>query len=120
MRQKKRKRSGGYSLVEVVVAIAILGIIAVPIGTALTTAVRINTRADQTMRAQLAVSAVVERLMAEGYDGKNKYEYPGVTVEPIETSEPVNVKVYDSDELVVVETYIAPPSPSPTQKGGAS
>ena len=63
-----RKHNEGFSLVEVVVAIAILGLIVVPCGSALLMSIRINEKAQQMMQAQLAVSSAVETLMAEGID----------------------------------------------------
>lgn len=63
-----RKHNEGFSLVEIVVAIAILGLIVVPCGSALLMSIRINEKAQQMMQAQLAVSSAVETLMAEGIE----------------------------------------------------
>ena len=62
----KQKHNGGFSLIETVVAIAILGLIVVPCCSGLLMAIRINEKAQQMMQAQLAVSSAVETLMAEG------------------------------------------------------
>lgn len=62
----KGRKNGGYSLVEVLVAIALLAIIVLPTCTSLVLSVRINARTDEMLRAQLAVSSAVETLMAEG------------------------------------------------------
>jgi prepilin-type N-terminal cleavage/methylation domain-containing protein len=64
----KQKHNGGFSLIETVVAIAILGLIVVPSCSGLLMAIRINEKAQQMMQAQLAVSSAVETLMAEGID----------------------------------------------------
>lgn len=64
----KQNSCGGFSLVEVLVAIAVLAVVIVPIGSALTTAFRLNAASDEAMRDQLAVSGAVETLMAEGFD----------------------------------------------------
>ena len=60
------KRNGGFSLVEVLVAIVLLGATIVPISTALVTSLRINDRTESMLQAQLDVSSAVEHLMAEG------------------------------------------------------
>ena len=73
----KRKGSGGFSLIETLVAIAILGMVVVPTCTALVMAIRVNEKTDQLLQAQLAVSSAVETLMAEGIsydDGKYSFE----------------------------------------------
>ena len=68
----KRKHNGGYSLIEVLIAMAVLGIITVPTTSALLTAHRMNVKAEQMLEAQLEVSSVVEELMAKGISrGKN-------------------------------------------------
>ena len=64
----KQKHNGGFSLIETVVAIAILGLIVVPCCSGLLMSIRINEKAQQMMQAQLAVSSAVETLMAEGID----------------------------------------------------
>lgn len=86
MRQKNGR--GGFSLIEVVVAIALLGLVVVPICGGLVLSFRLNARTEALMQAQLAVSSVVETLMSEGItgasdrygvsDGENRF--PGVTV----------------------------------------
>ena len=62
----KRNRNGGYSLIEILLAIVLLGAIMVPTCTSLVRSVKINDRTDEMMQAQLAVSSAVETLMAEG------------------------------------------------------
>lgn len=62
----KRKHNGGYSLIEVLIAMAVLGIITVPTTSALLTAHRMNVKAEQMLEAQLDVSSEVEKLMATG------------------------------------------------------
>lgn len=60
------KRNGGFSLVEVLVAIVLLGATIVPISTALVTSIKINDKTESMLQAQLDVSSAVEHLMAEG------------------------------------------------------
>jgi len=80
----KRKHNGGYSLIEVLIAMAVLGIVTVPTTSALLTAHRMNVKAEQMLEAQLEVSSVVEELMAKGITkGKtegNTIEMSDVTV----------------------------------------
>lgn len=63
-----KKGNAGYSLVEIVIAMALLAIITIPTYTCLNMSVKINAAADQLLKAQLAVSSAVETLMAEGID----------------------------------------------------
>lgn len=65
----KHKHNAGYSLVETVVAIAILAIIVTPISTGMVLAFKMNAKTEQLMQAELAVSSAVEMLMANGIDG---------------------------------------------------
>ena len=63
------KRNGGFSLVEVLVAIVLLGATIVPISTALVTSIKINDKTESMLQAQLDVSSAVEHLMASGVTG---------------------------------------------------
>ena len=55
-------------MVEVVVAIAILGLVTAPICSSMLVAARINARSRDVMTAQLQLSSAVEQLMAEGIE----------------------------------------------------
>ena len=74
--RQKYNRTDGFSLVEVVVAITILGFIAVPMLSGLLKSYQLNLRSDERMQAQLAVSSAVETIMAEGFD-KTENVYNG-------------------------------------------
>lgn len=65
---ERKRGSAGFSLVEVLTAIAILGIVAAALGGCLVMAHRINARSEQIMQARWDVSRAVETLMAEGID----------------------------------------------------
>ena len=64
----KNKQEGGFSLIEVVLAMVILALIVVPTCSSLVLSFRVNAKADAMMQAQLAVSSAVEQLMAVGID----------------------------------------------------
>ena len=61
-----KQNNSGFSLVEIVVAIAILGMFAVSTCTSLVLGLRMNDKTEAMLNAQLAVSSAVETLMAEG------------------------------------------------------
>ena len=120
MRKTRKQRTAGFTLVEVIVAIAIMGLVSAPICASLVLAGRLNARSRAVMEAELEVRTAVETLMAEGItDGipdeeRNPYraaDFPGVTVavEKEDAAAPYyHVTVSDSqtEPLVTVETYI--------------
>lgn len=63
---KRNKWNAGYTLIEVLVAISILGIIVSPVCANLLLSLRVNNKTDEMLQAQLDVSSAVETLMAEG------------------------------------------------------
>ena len=85
----KQKTNGGFSLMEVVVAMAVLAIVVVPVCSGMILSARMNAKAEATLQARIAVSSAVETLMAEGISGaSDTYDvtsdgedrFPGVTV----------------------------------------
>lgn len=119
----KLKNNAGYSLVEVVVAIAILALIIVPVSTGMVTAFKMNAKAEQLMQAELAVSSAVESLMAKGIDGKPiaAEEYPGVTIKTDLADNGLYYEVTVKSDTVEVTTYIRaaePTEPPATEEGG--
>ena len=119
----KLKNNAGYSLVEVVVAIAILALIIVPVSTGMVTAFKMNAKAEQLMQAELAVSSAVEKLMAKGIDGKPiaAEEYPGVTIKTDLADNGLYYEVTVKSDTVEVTTYIRaaePTEPPATEEGG--
>ena len=62
----KSKKNEGFTLVELLVSIAILSAIVIPTCTSLSLSYRMNAKTEQMMQAQLAVSSAVETLMARG------------------------------------------------------
>ena len=104
------KHNAGFSLVEILVAIAILGVITVPMLAGMTAAIRVNNTAEKMMRAQLAVSSTVETLMATGVDASTGSPVEGVVVTVKEVT--INDKKQPYYEVTVscggveVTTYI--------------
>lgn len=110
----KRKNNGGFSLVEVMVAMAILTAIVVPICTGMLVSIRIHAKAETVMDAQVAVSSAVETLMSTGIPAGSEgftNVYDGVTVKvtPVEGAPYYNVEAWythDGDTLAEVTTVI--------------
>ena len=72
--KQKYNQTEGFSLVEVMVSIAILGFVAVPMLTGLLFSYRLNQRSNEKLQAQLAVSNAVETIMAEVFTKDGYYE----------------------------------------------
>lgn len=129
----KKQNDGGFSLIEVLVAMVMLAAIVVPTCTSLVLSTKVNQKADALMKAKLAVSSAVETLMAEGVDNKKVGEltidvngvvydtllddgtngvedrFPDVTVTIMGKDDNTGaylVYVEDNDKLVSVNTYI--------------
>lgn len=117
---RKHNSTAGFSLIEVLVAITILGLVVVPIGSSLVLSFRLNARSGDTLQAQLAVSSAVETIMAEGYDPDAREDYEkdfGVLIPVDEVSEDgaaYQATVYaigqdgNKDEHIFVTTYFRP------------
>ena len=67
----KTRANGGFTLVEILVAIAILGVVATSMGGCLVVSQRVNARSQNVIEERAAVTNVVEKLMAEGIDVKD-------------------------------------------------
>ena len=63
---KKIRQTEGFTLLEAVVAMAILGIVAATLGSGLVVSFRLNARSEQLLQARLQVAATAEILMARG------------------------------------------------------
>lgn len=120
MKKIGKERTAGFSLLEVVVAIAIIGLISAPICSSLILAGRINAHSQAVMEAHLNVRTAVETLMKDGVtEENNKYrerDFPNVTVktEKDNSSDPyyhVTVSDKHTEPLVTVETYVRAVSP---------
>ena len=124
MKKIGKERTAGFSLLEVVVAIAIIGLISAPICTSLILAGRINAHSQAVMEAHLNVRTAVETLMKDGITAESAdycaEKFPNVTVEMVKDSKNPYYHVTVSDKrtepLVTVETYVRAVSP---EGGGA-
>lgn len=116
MKKSGKERTAGFSLLEVVVAIAILGLVSAPICSSLILAGRINAHSQAVMESHLNVRTAVEILIQDGVTEKSdeyrKDEFPNVkiTTEKEHLSDPYyHVTVSDrrtEPPLVTVETYV--------------
>ena len=125
MKKIGKERTAGFSLLEVVVAIAIIGLISAPICSSLILAGRINAHSQVVMEAHLNVRTAVETRMKDGVtaesDNYRADEFPKVTIETKKDhdSDPyyhVTVSDKRTEPLVTVETYVRAVSP---EGGGA-
>lgn len=114
MKKIGKERTAGFSLLEVVVAIAIIGLISAPICSSLILAGRINAHSQAVMEAHLNVRTAVETLMQDGVtqpsDNYRAEAFPNVTVKTVKDGENpyylVTVKDNHTEPLVTVKTYV--------------
>lgn len=125
MKKIGKERTAGFSLLEVVVAIAIIGLISAPICSSLILAGRINAHSQAVMEAHLNVRTAVETLMKNGVtEESDNYHVDDCSNVTIKTKKDpkgkpyyrVTVKDKPTDPLVTVETYVRAVSP---EGGGA-
>jgi len=82
----KLKENGGFSLVEVMVAMVILGLITVPVLSGMLVAMKAMAASEEMMHSQLAVSSAVETMMESGISGAAAPEMEGVEIQIEEVS----------------------------------
>jgi prepilin-type N-terminal cleavage/methylation domain-containing protein len=103
----KRANNGGFSLVEMLVAIVILGLITIPMTSGMVVAMKTIARSEKMMDAQLAVSSAVEKLMATGISEPIDKEENGLKIfaEKENEEDPYYVVIVSHDS-VEVRTHI--------------
>ena len=107
-----KRNNAGSSLVEIVAATSIMGILVGAVCTSLMFGLRLNEKTDAQLKAQLAVSTAVETLMAEGINPETDYSSSEVSVTVAEQKEGetllpyYKVTVTSKTEEVSVDTYI--------------
>ena len=114
MKKSGKERTAGFSLLEVVVAIAILGLVSAPICSSLILAGRINAHSQAVMEAHLNVRTAVEILMQDGVTAESENyredKFPDVKIktEKVIDKPYYHVTVSDrrTEPLVTVETDI--------------
>ena len=114
MKKIGKERTAGCTLLEVVVAIAILGLVSAPICSSLILAGRINAHSQVVMEAHLNVRTAVEILMQDGVTAASsayrESDFPDVTIktEKVVDKPYYHVTVSDkhTEPLVTVETDV--------------
>lgn len=114
MKKIGKERTAGFSLLEVVVAIAIIGLISAPICSSLILAGRINAHSQAVMEAHLNVRTAVETLMKDGVTKTDtayrKNDFSNVTIITEKDGDNpyyrVTVKDKHTEPLVTVKTYV--------------
>ena len=114
-----KRNNAGSTLVEIVVAMAILGAFSVSACTSLVLGLRLNDKAESMLQAQLAVSYAVETLMAKGITVDEndtpviETHFPNTEVNAVRKTDDENqplpffeVTVKSTQEDVSVTTYI--------------
>lgn len=128
-----KRNNAGFTLIEVLISIVILGLIVVPVCSGLLVSVRINAKAEQILEAKLAVSSAVETMMAKGIEEEtfSNTSFADVkfdasiekTVEVEGEQIPVYYKVTVTSTVVdtiTVETYIHAAEKSTSIDGGGT
>lgn len=104
------KNKQGFSLLEVVVSIAVLGLMVAPVCSSLVLSHRLNANSEEILQARLLVESTVEQLMAEGLVYEIEDGVPTIANIIPEDIELKNINAGD-DELwysITVESKVAP------------
>lgn len=104
----------GFSLLEIVISIAVSGIVITGTVVGLATAARVNAHAKQDLADQVAVQSVVEKLLANGYEGSGSTTYPEATVTPENTEHPSYYEVTVTRGDISITTKVKNVTPTPT------
>lgn len=122
MFRRFKNATAGSTLVEVVVAITILGLVCAPICSSLVLAARVNQRSSQVMAAQLSVSNTVEQLMAEGVTEESRdympASFPGVSIQTTAAADGPYYEVVVTSKTVTTVTVTTYVRATPAEGGG--
>lgn len=102
---KRTTGTAGFSLIEVLAAITILGLVTAPLCGALVLAARLSQRSDALLQARLQVTSAVETLMAGGIEGPmtdDTASIAGVEVDAVQPGE--DEAGYPAYEVTVTST----------------
>lgn len=119
----RKLNNRGMSLVEVIIAITILGIVAVPVLHSLTTAMVYNQKARIRQEMTLTAESIMETF--KGYDLdelKTRFTSGGAGIEGVKLATPTDTEVYDPNPDTGTGfhyKYDAPNPSDPTVVGGA-
>ena len=69
-----KRNNEGFTLIEVLISILILGLLVMPVCSSLLVTVRVNEQSEDFLRARLAVSSAMETMLAEGIKPETDYE----------------------------------------------
>ena len=86
---KKFKERCGAALLEVLISIAMMGLLMVPISSGILMSLHINEKSDEILQARLAVSSAVETIMATGITSAEEIHY--LTLPDVEIDEGVTL-----------------------------
>lgn len=125
-----KRNNEGFTLIEVMVSILVLGLVVIPICSGLIMAVRINEQAEDFLQAKLAVSSAMETMMAEGIRSDVDYDtYDTETLDYTVTramDNEVELPYYDvtvsykgiTKDPITVTTVIRQATPAKMEGGG--
>ncbi len=104
-----KRNNDGSSLVEIVAATAIMGVLVGAVCTSLMFGLRLNEKTDAQLQAQMAVSSAVETLMAVGIDPEQVGEdnsYPaGEDVQVVVTAATKDTNIDGSPTTIPLHYY---------------
>lgn len=99
----RNKHNGGFSLIEVLVAIVLLGLIVIPISSSMLVAHRINAKTEALLQAELAVSSAAEHVRA-GWLPSGQFSLDGCTNQLSKDIDGKTLNFYHEDLCIYKES----------------